>query len=114
MKYAVWFGAVSGVRSITNVPAVVSTTACFDAACAWRSYEGPCVSKAARVTTANAAVRRVAPLKRCPTYAGGRRALKRCPTYAGGRRALKRCPTYAGGRRALKRCPTYAGGRRAL
>ena len=29
MKYAAWFGALSGVRSMMNVPAVVSTTACF-------------------------------------------------------------------------------------
>src|SRR5215831_18196391 len=31
MKYAVVFGAASGARSITNVPAEVSTTACFGA-----------------------------------------------------------------------------------
>src|SRR3954451_2349048 len=34
MKYAVWFGAADGSRSSTNVPAVVSTTACLGGACA--------------------------------------------------------------------------------
>ncbi len=34
MKYAAWFGAVSGVRSMTNVPELVSTTACFGGDCA--------------------------------------------------------------------------------
>src|SRR4051794_27878038 len=29
MKYPTWFGATSGSRSITKVPAVVSTTACL-------------------------------------------------------------------------------------
>src|ERR1700733_11378172 len=34
MKYAVCLGAAAGSRSRTNVPAMVSTTACFGGVCA--------------------------------------------------------------------------------
>src|SRR6185503_7578943 len=34
MKYATWFGAVSGVRSMMKVPIVVSITACLGGVCA--------------------------------------------------------------------------------
>src|SRR5581483_2903917 len=50
MKYAAVFGADSGVRSMTNVPAVVSTTACFGVCAAVRHR--PNARQAATTTAA--------------------------------------------------------------